>query len=137
MAVSLMAIGSLLIIPFRSTLVQLFNSNPITVMYAAEYTLWLHLGLPLMGVFQTFLSTFQGSGETKYSFIMAVIRLWAVRLPLILIAYFFTGLGPAGVWYSILLSNIIMVPIGMYLYAKVRFLPKIRTNSMKNKQLLV
>lgn len=137
LAVFLMTIGSLFIIPFRTGLVQLFNTNPITIAYAAEYTLWLHLGLPLMGVFQTFLSTFQGSGETKYSFIMAVIRLWVVRLPLILLAYFFTDLGPAGVWYSILVSNIVMVFVGIYLYSKVRFLPKIRSNGMKTKEHLI
>ncbi|MDP2425797.1 MAG: MATE family efflux transporter [Candidatus Izemoplasmatales bacterium] len=137
LAVTFMSMGALLIIPFRVFLVGIFNTNPLTIAFAAEYTLWLHLGLPLMGVFQTYLSTFQGSGETKYSFTMAVIRLWLFRLPLILAAWAFTDLGPAGVWYSILISNVLMIFVGMYLYSKVRFLPKIRNNGMKPKEVLV
>jgi putative MATE family efflux protein len=137
LAVGLMTAGAVFIIPFRFLLVELFNSNPETIAYAAEYTLWLHLGLPLMGVFQTFLSTFQGSGDTKFSFWMAVIRLWVLRLPMILLARSFTDLGPAGVWYAILLSNILMVFVGIYLYRKVRFLPKIKEIVRKTGEALV
>jgi putative MATE family efflux protein len=137
LAVGLMAAGAIFIIPFRFLLVGLFNSNPETIAYAAEYTLWLHIGLPMMGIFQTFLSTFQGSGDTKFSFWMAVIRLWVLRLPMILFARYFTNLGPAGVWYAILLSNILMVFVGIYLYRKVRFLPKIKETVRKTQEALV
>lgn len=137
LAVTLMTAGAIFIIPFRFLLVGLFNSNPETIAFAAEYTLWLHIGLPLMGIFQTFLSTFQGSGDTKFSFWMAVIRLWILRLPMILLARTFTNLGPAGVWYAILLSNVLMVFVGSYLYKKVRFLPKIKETIRKTQEALV
>lgn len=127
-AVSLMTIGALLIIPFRMNLVSIFNNNdPLTISYAAEYTLFLHLGLPLMGIFQTYLSTFQGSGDTKYTFYMATIRLWVLRIPMVLAFKYLTDLGPLGVWYAMLISNILIVFVGAFLYSKVRFLPKIKT----------
>ncbi|MCK7486824.1 MAG: MATE family efflux transporter [Bacillus subtilis] len=137
LAIALMSFGALMIIPFRFFLVGLFNSNSETLAFAAEYTLWLHIGLPLMGIFQTYLSTFQGSGDTKFSFYMAVIRLWVLRLPMILLAQYFTDLGPAGVWYSILLSNVIMVFIGGYFYQKIRFQPKIKEMSFKTREALI
>jgi len=127
-AVSLMTIGALLIIPFRMNLVSIFNNNdPLTISYAAEYTLFLHLGLPLMGIFQTYLSAFQGSGDTKFSFVMAIIRLWVLRIPMVLGFKYFTNLGPLGVWYSMLISNILIVFVGAFLYSKVQYLPKIKT----------
>jgi len=124
--VILMTFGALLIIPFRTFLVGMFNHDQETVRLAAEYTLFLHIGLPFMGVFQTYLSTFQGSGETKFSFLLAITRLWAFRIPLVLIFMNFTDLGPSGVWYAMLISNLLAVFVGMFLYSKVRFLPKIR-----------
>jgi putative MATE family efflux protein len=125
--VAMMTVGMLLIIPFRTGLVRLFNTDPETVAFASEYMLYLHLGLPLMGVFQTYLSTFQGSGDTKYTLIMALVRLWAIRLPLVLILLNFTDLGALGIWYAMLISNIIIVPLGMFLFAKIDFLPKVKT----------
>ncbi|MDD3123155.1 MAG: MATE family efflux transporter [Candidatus Izemoplasmatales bacterium] len=137
MAVILMTVGAALIIPFRFVLVSLFNHDPATLSYAADYTLFLHIGLPFMAVFQTYLSTFQGSGDTKYTLIMAVTRLWFIRIPLVFLSMRFTNLGPAGIWYSILISNFIMIFVGAYLYSKIKFLPKIRENNFKSKHDLV
>jgi len=124
--VGMMTIGMLVIIPFREILVRLFNSDPTTIAFASEYMLFLHLGLPLMGIFQTYLSTFQGSGDTKYTLIMASVRLWVVRLPLVFGLLYLTNLGPRAIWYGMLISNIAMIPLGMYLYSRVNFLPKVR-----------
>ncbi|MBU0996671.1 MAG: MATE family efflux transporter [Firmicutes bacterium] len=137
LAIGLMTVGALIIIPFRFSLVSLFNHEPSTLDYAAQYTLFLHLGLPLMAIFQTFLSTFQGSGDTKFSFIMAIIRLWVIRIPLVFLSMKFTNLGPAGIWYAILISNFVMVFVGIFLYSKVKFIPKIRENIFKNKREMI
>lgn len=132
-SILLMSVGAIIIIPFRFDLVSLFSKDPEALLYAADYTLFLHIGLPLMAVFQTFLSTFQGSGDTKFSLVMAVVRLWAIRIPLVWISVNLTNLGPAGIWYAILISNFLMVFVGMYLFKKVKFLPKIREKIDKNK----
>jgi len=133
--VGMMTIGMLVIIPLREVLVRLFNSDPTTIVFASEYMLFLHLGLPFMGIFQTYLSTFQGSGDTKFTLIMASVRLWVVRLPLVFGLLYFTDLGPEAIWYAMLISNIAMIPLGMYLYSRVSFLPKVQnvvseTNSL-------
>ncbi|MGD9910282.1 MAG: MATE family efflux transporter [Candidatus Izemoplasmatales bacterium] len=137
LAIGLMTVGAIIIIPFRYFFVGLFSTDPEALMYAADYTLFLHIGLPLMAIFQTFLSTFQGSGDTKFSLYMAVTRLWFIRIPLVAISVYFTDLGPAGIWYSILISNFLMVFVGMFLYSKVKFEPKIRQNQFKNESAVV
>ncbi|MFA5697463.1 MAG: hypothetical protein WC888_03490, partial [Candidatus Izemoplasmatales bacterium] len=62
-------------------------------------------------------------------------RLWVVRLPLVFGLLYFTDLGPEAIWYAMLISNIAMIPLGMYLYSRVSFLPKVQnvvseTNSL-------
>ena len=130
LTIAMMTIGVLFIIPFRFFLVGLFNHNQETIILAAEYTLYLHIGLPLMAVFQTFLSTFQGSGDTKYAFALAVIRLWVFRLPLVILSMNLTDLGPAGIWYAILASNVLIIFVGIFFYKRLRFMPKIENTRL-------
>jgi len=38
----------------------------------------------------------------------------------------FTSLGSSGVWYAMLISNVIILFIGMYYYRKIDYKPKIK-----------
>jgi len=124
--VIMMIIGVSIILPFRQPIVKLFSEDPIAIGHAATYTLYIGIGLPLMALFQTYLNTFQGSGETQYSFILSIVRLWVFRLPFVLTAMYVLKLGPVGVWYSMLLSNVLAGILGTYLYTRVKFVPKTR-----------
>lgn len=126
MGVVIMAIGVSILLPFRHTFVGLFSHDEATVGLAVQYMIFIGLSLPLMAVFQTFLSTFQGSGDTNYSFVLAIVRLWIFRLPFVLLTMKFTNFGPAGIWYSMMASNFLAVFVGVYLFTKVKFTPKIR-----------
>jgi Na+-driven multidrug efflux pump len=79
-----------------------------------------------MAIFQTFIGVYNGSGNTKYTFVIGVVRLWLLRIPLILIFKYFTDLGASGIWYAMLLSNLLIVILGTFLYKKVDYKPKIR-----------
>ena len=128
MGVIFMTVGVILILPFRSFIVSLFSKDSETIKYAVQYTLYIGLGLPLMAVFQNFLATYQGSGETKYALVLAVTRLWIFRLPFVFLVMAFTNLGPSGIWYSMLASNVLACIVGFYLYKRVKFTPKIRND---------
>ena len=126
LGVVMMIIGVAIILPFREPIVKLFSKDPEAIKNAVTYTLYIGLGLPLMALFQTFLNTFQGSGETKYSFVLAIVRLWIFRLPFVMLALYVFELGAVGIWYSMLLSNVLAAFLGAYLYSKVKFVPKTR-----------
>ncbi|QLY40544.1 MATE family efflux transporter [Hujiaoplasma nucleasis] len=126
LGVIMMIIGVAIILPFRVPIVKLFSEDALAIKHAATYTLYIGIGLPLMALFQTFLNTFQGSGETKYSFILAIVRLWIFRLPFVMLAMYVFDLGAIGIWYSMLLSNVLAAILGTYLYSKVKFIPKTR-----------
>lgn len=116
-------VGCLLFLPLREVLVPLLTNDPATQAAAVEYMFWVLLTQPLMALFQNYLGVFNGSGNTRFSFLMATTRLWLVRLPLILLFKTFTQAGSAGVWYAMVLSNLVILLVGAALFRRVNFTP--------------
>ena len=111
----LMAIGAFGLIWVRSPLLSIFiKDDPVALKLGMEYMFYLLIGLPLMGIFQTFVGTFSGTGDTKFTFAFTIIRLWFMRIPAILIFKYFTDLGSNGIWYAMLISNILIIIPGIY-----------------------
>ena len=126
LALVISIVGAAAIYPFREYILSLLTNSEETLAVAMEYVFWVLLTQPLMGMFQNYLGVFNGSGNTRYSFIMAVIRLWGIRLPLIYLFKTFTDIGRSGVWYAMVISNFIMIFFGLYLLKKVTYEPIIR-----------
>lgn len=129
---SLMAFGSLVFLNIREQLVSIFLSEETAINLATEYMFFLLIGLPLMAIFQSFIGFYNGSGNTKYTFIISVTRLWILRIPFLVSLKTFTDLGSSGIWYAMLVSNFVIIFVGIFLYKKVDFIPK-----RKNKKLLL
>ena len=123
LALIISIVGAAAIYPFRESILSLLTNSEETLAVAMEYIFWVLVTQPLMGMFQNYLGVFNGSGNTKYSFIMAVIRLWGIRLPLIYLFKTFTDIGRSGVWYAMVISNFVMIFFGLYLLSKVTFEP--------------
>lgn len=136
LSVVIMGLGSFIVIWFRAPLVSIFIKNDDTaVSLAVEYMFYLLIGLPLMGIFQTFIGTFNGTGNTKFTFAFTITRLWLLRIPAILIFKYATEIGSSGIWYAMLISNVVIIAFGAYFYKQVDFMPKIDI-SRKEKKLL-
>jgi len=132
LSVGTMAVGSFFLMLLRGPLIGLFiHDNPDAYNLAVEYMFYILIGLPLMGVFQTFMGTYNGTGNTHYSFIISVLRLWGLRVPLVLWMRNFTDLGSSGIWYAMLISNFVIAIVGYMLYLRVDFEPKVRTKKVK------
>lgn len=116
-------IGSLVIFPFRHVIIPLLTNDPLTQVTAMEYFFWVLLIQPLLMLFQNYLGAFNGSGNTKYSLILATVRLWAMRVPLVLFFKNFTDLGNSGVWYAMTISNFLILILGFLLFRRVKFEP--------------
>ncbi len=130
----LMAIGSFGLVWFREPLLSIFiKEDPIALALGVEYMFYLLLGLPLMGIFQTFVGTFSGTGDTKFTFLFTITRLWLLRIPAIMIFKYFTNLESSGIWYAMLLSNVLIIIPGIYFYSKIDFKPKVEINRKSKK----
>lgn len=111
-----------------SSLVVLLARQPILSIFikeGADADLWsqaleyLYISafiIFFMGLFSALNGFFQGTGQTKYAMYMSVGRLWALRLPIIWLLGNFTELGSMGIWLAMLLSNLLVVVYGFYVY---------------------
>lgn len=112
-------IGGTLIYIFNKHIVDFFiqsKDEPEVIIQGITYMKYVAFSMPLMGMFSVFQGVFQGSGNTKFSMTMEVGRLWAVRLPMILIFKNYTNLGPHGIWISMSVSNLIVCIYGLWVY---------------------
>lgn len=127
LSVIIMVLGVLIIIPFAKPIAEFIvgTHNASIVAVTVEYSIWILGTQPLMAIFQTHLSAFNGSGNNKYAFIMTFTRLWILRVPLVLIFKYLTNVGYAGIWYAMVMSNLIVLFVGSYLYKKVKFQRKV------------
>ncbi len=135
---SILFVGAMIMMPLRASIVGLFiQDDPVALALSVEYLFYILIALPLMGVFQTFIGTFNGTGFTRYSFLLAVIRLWGLRIPIILLFREFTELGPSGIWYGILISNFVIAGVGALFYQRISFEPRVKKlREAKKKQKL-
>ena len=118
-------VGCLIIYPLRSQMLSLLTNSEETLKVALEYMFWVLLTQPLMALFQNYMGVFNGSGNTKYSLYIASARLWLIRLPLILVFKNFTELGRDGIWYAMVISNVIILMLAKILFKKVDFSRKV------------
>ncbi len=114
---SFMVVGGITIFMLSQNIVSIFVQNdPNVFNQATNYLRLISLSLPLMGFFQVFVGTFQGSGHTIYAMIMNMGRLWALRLPMIILFKKYTSLDSSGVWYAMVLSNLLICILGLIIY---------------------
>ena len=110
---------SIFVLLFKEQVLGLFitgQADPDLWFQAKEYIDFAAFIIFFMGLFSAFNGFFQGSGQTRYSMNMSVGRLWVLRLPLIILLNTFTNLGSTGIWISMLVSNMLIVLYGYYVY---------------------
>ena len=81
-----------------------------------------------MAIFQAYIGVFNGTGKTVFTFLLGVLRLWAIRIPLLILFGNLTNLGSSGIWYAMLASNFIIAIVGIFFMKRVNYEPKIRVN---------
>jgi len=128
LVIAISVAGCALLMPFRRQLGGIFLQRvPETLDLSIEYMFFVFTSLPLMGIFQVFMGSYQGSGETHFSLILATFRLWLSRIPLVLLFNNVLKFPASSVWYAMALSNFTAIFLGVVLYCFCRFRPKIRT----------
>jgi len=126
LSVGIISVTSLIMMFFRTGVISIFLKNDeVALNLAVTYMFYLLIGLPMMAIFQSFFGAFNGNGKTTYTLIVSVTRLWLLRIPLILIFTYFTNLGSSGIWTAMLISNFIIIFVGLFFYRRLEFKPKL------------
>lgn len=116
LSVFFLVLAGIPLIFFANDIIEIFTSDPIVLEQASFYLILITLSIPLMGIFQVFIGTFQGSGHTILAMIMMMGRLWVLRLPMILLLKNYTNLGEKSVWFSMIFSNLLICIVGLIMY---------------------
>lgn len=119
LSVSIAVVGGIILFPFRDDVLALLSNDAEAVRIGIEYATFVVFAQPLMGFFQSYISLFNGAGKTKFSFIMATMRLWGLRIPMIWCFQQFTDLGRLGIWWAVLLSLVVVDIFGAFLMRRL------------------
>lgn len=134
LVISMTTIGAIILFPFKEMLTKIFLSNPDEVALCVRYVVFLLMGLPLMGVFQCFIGCFQGAGRTDLSLWLSTIRLWVLRIPVLLVMVHFLDVGYQSVWVCMTISNFGAMIVGCILYTFVDYEPRATRMQQKLKK---
>ncbi len=129
---TVIAIG--IAIPFRVPFVTLLigENNPDLVATSAEYTFWLLMTQPFMAIFQNYMAIFNGSGQSKLGLQAQSVRLWLLRIPLVLLLWWiFPQMGHSVIWTAMNISNILALFHGHYLKSNIKLDIKVKLEDDK------
>ncbi len=118
LSVALLAVGGLALFPLAPMLVGIFTDSQVVLDQGVYYLRLIGLSLPLMGVFQSFVGAFQGAGHTVKAMLITTGRLWALRIPLVLLLKNFTPLAERSVWFAMVGSNLIICIVAFAVFAQ-------------------
>lgn len=132
MAASVMAFSAFIMFFFTADLIGIFSDDPYIIKEGSYYLKMILITVPLFGFFNCLTGLFQGSGHTLSAMAINMGRLWLLRIPMILILRFFNINDPQYVWYAMILSNIIIVIVGMLMYSTGKWkTPVIKKSKMR------
>lgn len=115
-SVIMLSIGGIAMFFIAPYVVGIFSSEPIVLEQGTYFLRLISLSIPLMGVFESFLGCFQGSGHTVMSMMMTSGRLWVLRIPLVILFKYTTSFAEKSVWYAMVLSNFLISLFGLVLF---------------------
>lgn len=104
---------------------RLFTPNdPAVIAQSVQYLKIMSLFFGFLALQQIFNGAFSGAGDTRISMVLAIISLWALRIP---IAYVLsnTSLGFAGICWSFPIANIIAAFLGYLIFIKGEWKEKV------------
>lgn len=104
------------LIIFATPVTAIFSQDPLVIEQGAWYMTLIMATIPFMAFFNVYTGTFQGSGHTVLSMYMQLGRLWALRIPLILILKSLMPGNPDAIWFSMILSNFFICVYGWMIY---------------------
>ncbi|MFI3207986.1 MAG: MATE family efflux transporter [Eubacteriales bacterium] len=99
-------IASLFVDPTDETYQHIINAMGI---YTASIIPW--------GITECVLGIFQGTGYTMYNLMISLVRIYVLRVPVVIILCLpMWGLGEFGIWYAMLLSNLLCAGFSLSVY---------------------
>jgi len=117
----ILSIGGVVMCIIAPYIIGIFTQEPVVLEQGTYFLRLIAITIPLMGFFQSFVGCFQGAGHTIMAMMMTSGRLWALRIPMVILFKYFTPLAEKSVWYAMVLSNLVICIFGLALFLRGRW----------------
>ena len=98
--------------------IRIFSSDPAVIHYGAEFLRIISYGFAAYGVGMVLVNSFNGAGDTKTPTYINILCFWMIEIPLAIVLSQWTELKYQGVFYSIIIAEIIMTSISAFIFKK-------------------
>lgn len=113
-----------------ASLVRFFIDDPEVLSYGASIFRIVSMSVVVYTLFMVMIGAFQGAGDTKPIMFLSSARLWLLRLPLAFLLARTAGLGPTGIWISMVISNVFVTLGGFILISRGKWLHKLNPDEV-------
>ena len=108
----------LLFLVFAPQIVGLFTTDPVVAPLAVSGLRLFSCGNISYSYGMVITAAFNGAGDTATPTILNLIAFWVCQIPLAWALAFHTGLGPNGVYVSVLVSDSLLAALGILLFRR-------------------
>jgi putative MATE family efflux protein len=91
----------------RRPMFAMFVPDPNVIQEGVWYIAIFGISIPFFGLFDASAAVFRGAGHTVPPMIMAIVRLWGLRVFLAWLFGYQLGFGTTGMWVGMTLSNVL------------------------------
>ncbi len=109
-------IGVTILMLLKKQMIGVFTDTELVTKSAINYTNMVVMALPLMAIFQAMSGFFIGTKHTMMSMTGDLVRLWGLRIPLILLFKFVFKMDEYAIWWPMLISNVLADILYMTMY---------------------
>jgi putative MATE family efflux protein len=101
----------------RRPIFSMFVADQAVIQEGVWYIMIFGISIPFFGLFDASAAVFRGAGHTVPPMIMAIVRLWGLRVFLSWLFGYQLGFGTTGMWVGMTLSNV-LAGVGMYIWMR-------------------
>ncbi|ASU34007.1 MATE family efflux transporter [Mucilaginibacter xinganensis] len=109
---------SLFFFLFGTPVVNFMNSDPLARHYAIQSLRIISLGYVFFGIEMVMMNAFNGAGDTRTPTYVNLIAFWLFQIPLAFFLSKYYIKEPKGVFYAILVSQVVAAALSYFLFKK-------------------
>lgn len=109
-----------ILFPAAKPMVSIFSKTPEVVSFATEAMQYFSISIIGFAIFNVIAGAFSGIGKTAVPLWIAIIRIWILRVPVVLVlGYFLPDLQEKIVWISMAVSNFGTAAVALIMFRHI------------------